>query len=260
MEFSYSLWRDFSPQLGLEEFHCHKKRGLSRAKKIKQQDTNPQLIGKLAQRGIAYLYKHPEFLSAQGIKYVGNKVLNLQNRDGEVAQTIQNILELYFKYPFLQNKNVIHLDSGDQASENIILPIDKIYLRVNYLFDCVIEEESRIHIVDFKTGKTQDIRQAFVYILVGDNLYFNYEKEIVASFYNLETAESSDIYSLDPQEKKFVKQRILEIAVAHKREMKDYDCGQKSFENIFPASPGRGCLNCSYQFYCEDYVEYVNDN
>ena len=111
-----------------------------------------------------------------------------------------------------------------------------------------------------RKGEEDPRRQAFVYILVGDNLYFNYEKEIVASFYNLETAESSDIYSLDPQEKKFVKQRILEIAVAHKREMKDYDCGQKSFENIFPASPGRGCLNCSYQFYCEDYVEYVNDN
>ncbi len=263
---SYSLWSQFQPQLGKEEYHCHHKRGFIRAKagepkvkELKAKDTTPQKIGKLAQKAVYYFYHHPEFLSREGINYIAKEVLNLQQESEEVQSRLQKILEQYLHYPFLQDKLVLSLTSGEENhSSNVILKDDYRQGKLFFAYDCILKREDEgIHIIDFKTGKSQfkpDIRQALVYLLAGKILYPN--ETVTASFYHLELAQESESYSATDEELNLVAKNLLDIAQTNQKQIKRYHQFPDSFNQMFPASPGKVCNHCPFTSICEHYDEF----
>lgn len=262
---SYSLWREFRPQVGLEEYHCHKKRGFSRARgkefkvaALKNQDTIPQSIGKLAQKAIYYLYHHPEYLTSSGIEVIMSDVLKLSQKELEIQEQITVILQNYLKNPFLKDKKVSYIDSGETKPSKIKIDTQEIGYQLYYSFDCVLEEESQtIHIIDFKTGKNDnnyDLRQAFVYLLAGQHLYKAHK--IIASFYHLETTQLSNTYNATQKELEIIKNKLGKIALSHNQEIKQYKSNPKLFDTLFPASPGKVCQQCFFTSICKDYAEY----
>lgn len=263
---SYSLWSQFQPQLGKEEYHCHHKRGFLRARKqeakvklLSQQDTTPQKIGKLAQKAVYYFYHHPDFLSREGINYIAQEVLNLQQESEEVQSRLQFILEQYLHYPFLQDKSVLSLTSGEENnSSNVILKDGKRQGKLFFAYDCILKgEDGGIHIIDFKTGKSQfkpDLRQGLVYLLAGKILYPN--ETVTASFYHLELAQESEIYAATDEELNLVAKNLLDIAQTHQKQIQHYRQSPDSFNQIFPASPGKVCNYCQFTSICEHYDDF----
>jgi hypothetical protein len=264
---SYSLWREFVPQLGLEDSHCHKKRGYSRIiskevpniDSLNKQDTTPQKISKLAQRGIYYLYHNPQHLTQSGIDFVASKFLSLYQENEEVQDRVFQVLINYLDYPFLKNKKVIYLESEEDKPASTSVFANGIHYKLFFKFDCVVEENAEtIHIIDFKTGKNDnsyDLRQAFIYLLASQYLYEN--KKAIASFYNLESKKQSEIYSATKDELEFVKIKLAKIAIKHQEQITLYRADPKLFENIFSGTPGKGCQYCQFNSICEDYLEYV---
>jgi hypothetical protein len=263
---THLLWREFSPQQGFEEFHCHKRRGYARVISkedqqidyLKQQDTIPQRIGKLAQKGVYFLHRKPEHLSLSGIDIIAIEFLKLNQEEKEVQEQVIQALKNYVEFPFLNNKKVIEITSGEEKYKQIPLSLNEFRYTVYFQFDCVIQEDDQtIHIVDFKTGQSDyDLRQAFVYILIGQYIYKG--KQVIASFYNLLSKKQSDIYSLTQDELLYVKMKLAKIARDHDQQVKQYKSDHKLFERLYPASPGKGCPQCPFISVCEDYAEYFN--
>jgi hypothetical protein len=272
---SYSLWREFFPQVGYENSHCHKKRYFKRIAKLPDIDNNYQLIGKLTQKVVYYLYHHPEYLNLESIDFLMFNQMNLKQESKVVQDRIFEIINQYIKQPFLLGKKVIDLDSGNGKKPEKININSKLgnYL-LYYLFDCMIEDEDKVlHIIDFKTGNSKpDIRQAYVYLLVADYLSKSQDiryknKSFRASFYNLETGKQSSIYTLDREELELFKDCLGKIAFDHDQEKKEYQQKQREYFNQpelleeftnknFPASVGNFCQNCAYINNCQNYKEY----
>ncbi|MFB6276991.1 MAG: PD-(D/E)XK nuclease family protein [Halothece sp.] len=265
---SYSLWLQFQPKLGWEEYHCHRKRGFARARgkeagiaELRQQDTTAQKIGKLAQQAVYYLYHYPEYLNQEGINFIANHFLQLEQETKEIQNRISAILEEYLYYPFLQNKKVLSLTSGEESQPSFVY-IGTAYpkVKLSFVYDCIIQKaDNHIHIVDFKTGKTQfqpDLRQAFVYLVAARHLYPNYT--VTASFYHLEFAQESEIYSATEEELELITNQLQRVAQNHQRELKAYHQSPDQFNHIFPATPGKVCNHCPFTSVCETYDEFFN--
>ncbi|MGK7883351.1 MAG: PD-(D/E)XK nuclease family protein [Crocosphaera sp.] len=273
---SYSLWREFMPQIGLEEFHCHKRRGYSRVvsqdnnnvKLLKNQDTIPQKIGKLSQEAIYELYHHQQYINHAGIEVIASEFLHLNQEDKEVQKRVFKVLQNYIETPFLEkeNREVIFLESGNEKPNKVFIEFNNIKFTVYFKFDCVVRERSGlIHIIDFKTGqKTEnhDPRQALIYLLVSQYMAKYKNKKVIASFYNLDLNQESEICTANSEELEFTKINLAKIALKHEQEIKEYRSDPNLFQQLFPASPGKGCSHCPYHSICQDYQdssEYVNN-
>lgn len=139
---SYSLWLEFTPQMGLEEFHCHKKRGYSRliskeqsnVNLLKNQDTIPQRIGKLSQQAIYQLHHHPQYLTHSGIEVIASDFLHLHQEDKEVEERVFKVLQNYLEKPFLvlENREVIFLESGNERPKKVFITFDNVKFPVYF--------------------------------------------------------------------------------------------------------------------------------
>lgn len=275
---SYSLWREFSPQLGYETNHCHKKRWFKRIKKIPELDNDYQKVGKLAQKIVYHLYQNPQYLNIESIDLIMFDQMNLKQESEIIQSKIFDISKLYIQNPFLLDKKVIEFDYGNDTKPNKININSKLGNYVlYYLFDCIIEDEDQVlHIIDFKTGNSKpDVRQAYVYLVVADALSkqknFPYQnKQFRASFYNLESCQQSSIYTLDQDELQLIKDNLGKIAFAHEQEKKEYQQKEREYFNQaeflkeftnkkFPASVGNFCQNCAYINNCQDYQEHYQN-
>jgi hypothetical protein len=275
---SYSLWREFSPQLGYETNHCHKKRWFKRIKKITELDNDYQKVGKLAQKIVYHLYQNPQYLNIESIDLIMFDQMNLKQESEIIQSKIFDIINFYIQKPFLLDKKVVEFDSGNDTKPNKININSKLGNYVlYYLFDCIIEDEDQVlHIIDFKTGNSKpDIRQAYVYLLVADYLSksqdIRYKNKLFrASFYNLETGKQSSIYTLDREELELFKDCLGKIAFDHDQEKKKYQQKEREYfdqpeflekftNKNFPASVGNFCQNCAYNNHCEDYQEYYQN-
>jgi hypothetical protein len=117
--------------------------------------------------------------------------------------------------------------------------------------DCVfIESDSTLHILDFKTGKSAfDRRQALVYLLAARYLYPG--KSAVASFYNLEVCQKSDLITINNYELAALEFELANIAKQHQIDLQKYQARNNNFSRIFPPNPGYHCRFCPFNSICE---------
>ncbi|HBL12641.1 MAG TPA: hypothetical protein DD379_14810 [Cyanobacteria bacterium UBA11162] len=260
---SYNLWLQFSPAVGQEHCHCDMKRGFTKArqkepqiKALLEQDTTPQRIGLLAQRGV-YEF-HQMMLSRRDAVEIVADILQLSQESVEVRQRVIPILNNYWKNPILLGKNLIKLSRGDEGFPDPIL-----IRQGNYLFnlyaaiDCIYTEpDGTLHILDFKTGKSDfDLRQAYVYLLAATYLYP--KQKAVASFYNLETGKQSDPISATADTLKAFQIELALIAQRHQKELRRYRENPADFNIIFPPHPGFNCGYCTFNSVCQFSVSEV---
>ena len=256
---SYNLWSLFSPPVGREGFHCHRKRGYTKARKkepqvqaILTQNTPVQQIGILAQAVVYEFFHNPELLNSPNGKEEIANLLNLDRELDEVRERVIKIIENYYSAPFLPGKNIFLLMRGDEGFPKPIL-----IHQGNYQFnlfaamDCIIiEPDGRFNILDFKTGTSDfDRRQALVYLLAARYLYP--EKKAIASFYNLETQKKSENIEANNLQLDAVRAELTKIAQKHQEELRKFRCNLISFQDIYPESPGIQCKSCDFNSICE---------
>lgn len=256
---SYNIWSQFSAPVGQEHWHCDMKRGFARARKkeplvkaLLEQDTIPQNIGLLAQRGVYEFHQDVQLLDdLNGFEKVADK-LNLRNKLPEVQQRVIQILKNYQENPILMGKKLEKLSSGDEGfPEPILIKQDNYHFNLFAALDCVFQEvDGTIHILDFKTGTSNfDRRQAFVYLLAAKYIYPN--QKAVASFYNLETCVWSDLITATDTQLKAIRYKLAEIAQSHQKELAIYRKNKTNFSDIFPANSGIPCRNCQFSSICQ---------
>lgn len=262
---SYKIWSEFSPPIGQEHFHCDMKRGFTRVRKnepqiaaLLKQDNIPQRIGLLAQRGVYEFYRDPHLLSqSNGIERV-TEILQLQLELAEVREKVGLILKSYYERPFLVGKNVIHLNKGDEGyPQPILIKHGELFFNLYAAIDCIfLESDETVHILDFKTGKSEiDKRQAYVYLLAAQYLYPN--REVVASFYNLETNQWSVPFSASNEALESVCIELNIIARRTQKEKKLYREKNKEFSELFPPHPSIACAYCPFKSICEFSITEV---
>lgn len=255
---SYDLWRLFTPSIGCEYFHCDTKRGFIKArnkelevKRLLSQDSSSQRIGKLAQQGVYEFHQNPSLLYIRdGVEYIVQK-LELSRELAEIQTRVLTILTNYYQNPILVNKKILNLLRGDEGYPKPVLIKQGDYQFNLYpAFDCVIEEgDDTVHILDFKTGKSNfDRRQANVYLVAAELLYPNLK--LIASFYNLETQESSPIISLSVEAIEAIKIELALISKKHQKQLKHYRDSPQDFYKIFAANPGSSCKFCCFTSLC----------
>jgi len=256
---SYSLWSSFQPAVGKEQWHCDMKRGFTKVrqkepqvKAILDQDSTSQRVGKLAQKGVYEFHQDPILLdSSDSVKIVA-KILNLNEESDEVQSRVMLILQNYHANPILIEKNIINLGRGDEKSYQPIQIQQGSYIFNLYApTDCIFSEsDGRIHILDFKTGKSEfDRRQAYVYLLATSYTYP--KQQATASFYNLEKCLASDLVTANPEKLKFVQIELEDIAKRHEEEKKRYLNNRDYFSRIFLPNPGPACISCQFKSICE---------
>jgi hypothetical protein len=205
---SYHLWSLVAPATGQQRWHCQMRRGFIKARQHEPQvkvllakATASQRIGLLAQKGVYEFHHHVHLLNqSDGVEKVA-QLLKLSNSTDEVQQRVMQILKKYHDAPLLLGKRVILLTSGDEGfPQPIWIDRPDYCFRLYAAMDCVFtESDTRLHILDFKTGKSAfDQRQALVYLLAARYLYPRYQA--VASFYNLELCKKSDLISVTKRE------------------------------------------------------------
>jgi hypothetical protein len=256
---SYNLWLQFAPPVGQEHLHCDMKRGFAKALKREPQiaallttDSQPQKIGLLAQRGVYEFHQAPELLSRKEGAHQVAEILKLNRESAVVEERVKLILQNYQQHPILFGKNIIQLSRGDEGFPQAI-----IIKQGNYLFnfyaaiDCIfVESDGRLHILDFKTGKSDfDRRQAYIYLLAVSYLYPS--QPAIASFYNLETGKQSDPISATAGTLKAFQIELALIAQKHQKQLKLYRDNPADFSIIFPANPGFSCGYCSFNSICQ---------
>jgi hypothetical protein len=262
---SYNLWSLFKAKAGKEYWFCDMKRGFqkvcNREPKVKAllaQDNTNQLIGKLAQSGVYEFHKYPKLLyQDEGVAKV-TEILELNQRSEEIKERVISILNNYYKNPILVEKEIVQLSKGDEGYPKPITIQEGSYCFNLYApTDCIFKEpDGTIHILDFKTGKSDfDRRQAYVYLLAASYLYP--QQPSVASFYNLETCSSSDVITASPERLKFLQIELSDIAKQHELEKKQYHQEISSFAEIFPPNPGFACNYCVFSCICEFSVSEV---
>lgn len=256
---SYNLWSLIAPVQGQEHWHCQMRRGFIKArqhdpqvKALLNQATIPQKIGILAQKGVYEFHHHLHLLKqADGVEKVA-QLLNLSNFADLIKERVIKILNKYYHYPLLLDKRILQLTSGDEGYPQPIMVEQEHYcFRLYATMDCVfIESDNTLHILDFKTGKSAfDRRQALVYLLAARYLYPG--KTAVASFYNLEVCQKSELISLNNHEFKTLELELADIAHQHQQDLQRYQAKTKNFSQIFPPNPGYHCRFCAFNSICE---------
>lgn len=259
---SYSIWSQTSPAIGKEYWHCDRKRGYIRARKkepaikeLLEKDNIPQRIGILAQRGVYEFHHHVELLSqSDGVKKVA-AILELEKESNEVRYRVEFILYNYHQEPFLVGKEILELKRGDESfPEPIEIKLGNSSFALFAAFDCVFREPedntNTIHVLDFKTGKSDfDRRQAYVYLVAGQHLYPN--KNAIVSFYNLETKVLSEPISLSAIAIESIEIELSLVAQKLQQDRKRYKSNPELFDRIFPANPGFQCDYCPFKSICE---------
>ncbi|MCU0535187.1 MAG: PD-(D/E)XK nuclease family protein [Hydrococcus sp. Prado102] len=256
---SYKIWSEFSPPIGQEHWHCDMKRGFTRVRKREpqvaaflNQDNIPQRIGLLAQRGVYEFHQSPHLLSqANGCDRV-IKTLQLHQELAEVQEKVFSILQNYYRQPILLNKNVIHLNRGDEGiPDPILIEHGSFKFQLYAAIDCIfVESNGTIHILDFKTGTSQfDKRQAYVYLLAAKYLYPN--RKAIASFYNLETNQWSNPVTASDEAIESICIELKLIARRSQQERYFYKQNIKSFNELFPANPSFACQYCPFHSICD---------
>lgn len=256
---SYNLLSLFSPAIGLEHLHCDMKRGFSKARKrepqvaaLLEQDNIHQRIGILAQRG-AYEFHHDPLIlyHRDAVKQVA-EILQLNQESDLVQEKVIQILESYHKEPFLFGKNVIKLSRGDEGfPEPILIQQGKNFFNLYAAIDCIFtEQDGTLHILDFKTGKTDfDRRQAYIYLLAASYLYPQHKA--VASFYNLETCKWSERITATPDTLKSFQIELSLLSQKHQKNLQHYRKNPADFNQIYPPNSGISCRYCPFDSICE---------
>jgi hypothetical protein len=256
---SYSSWSQISPPIGKEHWHCDRKRGYRRARKkepsIKELvnvDNTAQNIGHLAQRGVYEFHQDIQLLSRpDGVRKVG-EILELSQESTEVRERVESILNNYYQKPILLDRNIVELSRGDESYPKPI-PIEygSLTFALYAAFDCVLlEPDNTIHILDFKTGKSDfDQRQAYVYLLAAEHFYPN--QKAIASFYNLETQVASEPRPASPQAMESMRIELSSVAKKLQQDLRRYKQNPYLFDRIFPANPGSSCKYCAFNSVCE---------
>lgn len=248
-----------SPPVGKEHWHCDRKRGYSRARKkepviqeLVNIDNTAQKIGHLAQRGVYEFHQDIQLLSQpDGVAKVA-EILELSHESIEVRERVESILNNYYRKPILLGRNIVELSRGDESyPEPIPIKYGNLTFALYAAFDCVLlESDNTIHILDFKTGKSDfDLRQAYVYLVAAKHLYPN--QRAIASFYNLETQIASEPRSASVQA---IESMLIELSLVAKKlqqDLQDYKQNPNLFERIFPANPGSCCKYCAFASVCE---------
>ncbi|WP_071188586.1 PD-(D/E)XK nuclease family protein [Trichormus sp. NMC-1] len=256
---SYHLWSLVAPATGQERWHCQMRRGFIKArqhepqvKALLAQATPPQRIGILAQKGVYEFHHHRHLLTqSDGVEKVA-QLLKLSNFTFQVKQRVLQILQKYQKSPLLLGKRIIQLTPGDEGfPKPIVIEQENYCFRLYAAMDCVfIESDSTLHILDFKTGKSAfDKRQALVYLLAARYLYPG--KTAVASFYNLEVCQKSDLITINNNELASIESELANIAHQHQLDLQKYQAGSSNFSKIFPPNPGNHCRFCPFNSICE---------
>ena len=276
---SYNLLSSFSPAVGLEHFHCDMKRGYARARKkepqvaeLLKQNNTPQQIGLLAQKGVYEFHKNSLIIYRRDALKLVIETLQLNSYSDLVRERVTQILKNYLENPILLGKKVIKLSRGDEGFPEPIL-----IQQGNYLFnlyaaiDCIfLEEDNTLHILDFKTGKTDfDRRQAYIYLLAASYLYPG-QKAIafglaasqrcckqIASFYNLETCKHSEPIKATPEILESFQIIMSRLAKQHQQDLQHYRKNPADFRYIFPANPGVSCQFCPFSSICEFAITEV---
>jgi hypothetical protein len=263
---SYSIWSQISPSVGAEHLHCDRKRGYSRAKKKESEvknlvslDNTPQRIGNLAQRGIYEFHQNIKLLSKpNGVEKVA-QILKLSQQSSAIVKRVSSILTKYYQKPILLGRNLMQLARGNESiPEAIPIQYGNFAFSLYAAFDCVLlEADNTIHILDFKTGKSNfDLRQAYVYLVAAKSLYPN--QKAIASFYNLETQVASEPLNPTPEAVESVCIELSLMAKKLQQDLRIYNNNPDLFDRIFPANPGLPCKYCVFTSVCEYAAFSVN--
>lgn len=262
---SYNLLSLFSPPIGMEHLHCDMKRGFTKARKrelsvaaLLEQDNIHQRIGILAQRGVYEFHQDPLMLYRRDAVNQVATILQLNEESDLVQERVIQVLENYHKNPFLFDKNIVKLSRGDEGFPKPIL-----IGQGNYLFnlfaaiDCIFtERDGTLHILDFKTGKSDfDRRQAYIYLLAASYIYP--QQKAIASFYNLESCKLSEPIKATHDTLKSFQIELSLISQRHQKDLRRYRENQNDFSQIFPPNPGVSCRYCPFNSICEFAVSEV---
>lgn len=256
---SYHLWSLIAPATGQERWHCQMRRGFMKARQQEPQvrallgnTTAPQRIGILAQKGVYEFHHHRHLLNqSDGVEKVA-QLLKLSNTAEQVKQRVLQILQKYHHAPLLMGKRILQLTPGDEGfPKPIVIEQEGYCFRLYAAMDCVfIESDNTLHILDFKTGKSAfDRRQALVYLLAARYLYPG--KTAVASFYNLEICQESELISINNSELACLEFELANIAQKHQQDLHQYQAETSNFSKIFPPNPGTHCRFCPFNSICE---------
>ncbi|WP_353932884.1 PD-(D/E)XK nuclease family protein [Okeanomitos corallinicola TIOX110] len=256
---SYHLWSLVAPKKGQEQWHCQMRRGFIKAKQrepevkaLLAKATPPQRIGILAQKGVYEFHRHLHWLTqSDGVEKVA-QLLKLSNFTFQVKQRVLKILQKYQKSPLLLNKCILQLTPGDEGfPKPIVIDKGNYRFRLYAAMDCVfIDSDNTLHILDFKTGKSAfDKRQALVYLLAARYLYPG--KNAVASFYNLEVGQKSELITINSHELTSLEFELANVANKHQLDLQKYADQDSNFSQIFPPNPGNHCRFCPFNSICE---------
>jgi hypothetical protein len=255
---SYNLLSLFSPAVGLEHLHCDMKRGFTKARRepqvaeLLQRDNIHQRIGILAQRGVYEFHHNSLVLCKQDTIQQIAEVLNLTQEVDSVRTKVIQILENYYSNPFLVGKKVIKLSRGDEGfPEPVLIQQGNYTFNLYAAMDCIWQEEDgTLHIVDFKTGKSDfDRRQAYIYLLAASYIYP--KQKAVASFYNLENCQQSARITASPNILRSFQIELSLISQRHQKDLRRYRQNDRDFERIFPPNPGISCRYCTFNSICK---------
>lgn len=256
---SYNLLSLFSPAVGLEHLHCDMKRGFTKARRrepqvaeLLQKDNIHQRIGILAQRGIYEFYQTSLIADRKDAIAQVVEVLNLSQEIDLVQTKVLQILEHYQSNSFLAGKKVIKLSRGDEGfPEPILIQQGNNTFKLYAAMDCVLQEEDgTLHIVDFKTGKSDfDRRQAYIYLLAASYIYP--QQKAVASFYNLETCQQSERIIASSSILKSFQVELSSLSQRHQKDLYRYRRNFDDFNRIFPPNPGVSCRYCAFNSICK---------
>jgi hypothetical protein len=225
---------------------------------LTKQDNIAQAIGHFAQRGVYEFQQNPTLLSsADGVEKVG-KILGLDDRIETVRDKILEILQGYRDRPILSDKNVFLLQRGDEGfPPPITIGSGANKFNLFASFDCIfIEPDGKLHILDFKTGKSLfDKRQAYVYLLAAKFLYP--DKRAIASFYNLESQVLSESIELSNMAFESLQIELFNLANKLQQKKRYYSQNKDKFSQIFPANPSQGCRYCNFNFNFNSICEFA---
>ena len=206
----------------------------------------------MAQRGVYEFHQNVQLLSKpDGVETVA-EILELSQESAEVEKRVESILNNYYQKPILVDKNIIELARGDESfPEPIPIEYGNLTFALYAAVDCVlIEPDNTIHILDFKTGKSDfDLRQAYVYLVAAKHLYP--DRQAIASFYNLETQVDSKPISATPQAIESMYIELSSVAKKLQQDLQKYKQNPDLFDRIFPANPGSSCKYCAFNSVCE---------
>ena len=262
---SYNLLLQSSPPVGQEHLHCDMKRGFAKARSRESAvaallalDNTHQRIGILAQRGVYEFHQDPLMLYRRDAVKKVAEVLQLSQEPNLVQERVIQILTNYHDNPILLGKNIIKLSRGDEGfPEPILIQQGNYFFNLYAAIDCIfIERDGTLHILDFKTGKSDfDRRQAYIYLLAASLLYP--QQKAVASFYNLETGKWSDCIAGTSDALKAFQIELALIAQRHQKDLSRYRQNPTEFRLIFPPNPGLSCRYCPFNSICQFSVSEV---